>query len=73
MYIRLLVLLLFALLFSYYYYLIKLFFYLYIFIFRFFLEMLHNQKSTKLEWVIILLIGTEIIINVAALASAHFF
>jgi uncharacterized Rmd1/YagE family protein len=31
---------------------------------RFFLEMAHNQKSTKLEWYIIILIAVEILIAI---------
>jgi len=34
---------------------------------RFFLEMLQNQHSNKLEWIIIVLIGAEIIIGVTSL------
>lgn len=37
---------------------------------RFFLEILHNNKSTKLEWTIIILIGAEIIIGLSGLALA---
>ncbi len=35
---------------------------------RFFLEVLHNQKSTKLEWIIILLIAGEMGIGICSLA-----
>jgi uncharacterized Rmd1/YagE family protein len=35
---------------------------------QFFLEVLHNNKSTKLEWTIIILIAAEIIIGLAGLA-----
>ena len=38
---------------------------------RFFLEMLHNQKSTKLEWTIIILIAAEIVIGVAGLVPHY--
>jgi uncharacterized Rmd1/YagE family protein len=34
----------------------------------FFLEVLKNEKSTKLEWTIIILIATEIVIGIAGLA-----
>ena len=35
---------------------------------RFFLEILHNKKSTKLEWTIIILIAAEIMIGLTGLA-----
>lgn len=35
--------------------------------FRFFLEVLHNQKSTKLEWIIIALIAGEMVIGICGL------
>jgi uncharacterized Rmd1/YagE family protein len=35
---------------------------------RFFLEILHNNKSTKLEWIIIILIAAEIFIGLTGLA-----
>lgn len=38
---------------------------------RFFLEILQNQKSTKLEWIIIILIAAEIIIGLAGLAPVY--
>ena len=34
---------------------------------KFFLEILHNEKSTKLEWIIIILIGAEIMIGICGL------
>jgi len=34
---------------------------------RFFLDMLYNKKSHKLEWVIIILIGAEIVIGITGL------
>ncbi len=34
---------------------------------KFFLEILHNQKSTHLEWIIIILIASEIGIGIAGL------
>jgi uncharacterized Rmd1/YagE family protein len=37
---------------------------------RFFLEILQNQKSTKLEWIIIILIAAEIIIGLAGLGTS---
>ncbi len=36
---------------------------------RFFLEMLQNKKSTKLEWTIIVLIAVEIVIGLSGLAQ----
>ena len=36
---------------------------------RFFLEMMHNKESNKLEWIIIVLIAAEIGIGLAGLAS----
>ena len=42
------------------------------FFFRFFLEMSHNQKSTKLEWTIIILIGAEIVIGICGHIIPHF-
>jgi uncharacterized Rmd1/YagE family protein len=39
---------------------------------RFFLEMSHNQKSTKLEWVIIILIAAELVIGIAGLGTTFF-
>lgn len=38
---------------------------------RFFLEMSHNQKSTKLEWTIIIMIGVEIVLSVVDL-TVHY-
>ena len=38
---------------------------------RFFLEVLHNQKSTKLEWVIIILIGVEIVMGLFGHAKEY--
>lgn len=38
---------------------------------RFFLEILHNQKSTKLEWTIIILIAAEILIGISGLMQKH--
>jgi uncharacterized Rmd1/YagE family protein len=35
---------------------------------RFFLEVLQHQKSTRLEWIIIILIGVEIVIGIGGLA-----
>lgn len=34
---------------------------------RFFLEVLHNNKSTKLEWIIIILIAGEMVIGILGL------
>lgn len=31
---------------------------------RFFLEMLHNKKTTRMEWIIVILIGLELITNI---------
>ncbi len=38
----------------------------------FFLEVLHNQKSTKLEWIIIILIAGEMVIGLLGLGMNHF-
>ncbi len=39
---------------------------------RFFLEVLQNQKSTKLEWIIIILIAGEMVIGLASLGVQYF-
>jgi uncharacterized Rmd1/YagE family protein len=38
---------------------------------RFFLEILNNEKSTKLEWTIVILIAAEIVIGLTDLAMKH--
>ena len=38
---------------------------------RFFLEMVHNNKSMRVEWIIIYFIGVEIIIGVAELCATY--
>ena len=39
---------------------------------HFFLEILNNEKSTKLEWIIIILIAAEIVIGLTDLGLQHF-
>ncbi len=38
---------------------------------KFFLEILHNQKSDNLEWTIIILIAFEIAVSLADMADAN--
>jgi uncharacterized Rmd1/YagE family protein len=39
---------------------------------QFFLEILNSEKSSKLEWIIIILIAAEIVIGVTDLSLHHF-
>lgn len=39
--------------------------------FRFFLDVLHNQKTTKLEWIIIILIAAEMVIGLCGLVMNY--
>lgn len=36
---------------------------------QFFLDMVHNKESHRLEWIIIILIGVEIVIGLSGLAA----